>query len=138
MNWEEFNKRLNDLGNWDTYKALTKVGLFLEKEVKQNLTDNDSVVTGTLRRSITNEVKGNTVSVYTNVSYAPYVEYGTGIWAENGDGRQDVPWRYQDAAGNWHSTLGSHPYPFMGPALQENREKINEIIMEEIKKEFTK
>lgn len=41
--------------------------------------------TGTLRRSITSEVKaGNTDvegSVFTPLEYAPYVEYGTGLFA---------------------------------------------------------
>ena len=59
------------------------------------------------------------------------VEYGTGLFAETG-GRVDVPWSYQDDEGNWHTTSGQKPQPFMRPALDENRAKIKQIIKEGI------
>jgi HK97 gp10 family phage protein len=68
--------------------------------------------------------------VFTPLEYAPYVEYGTGKFAVNGDGRKDVPWHYQDDKGEWHTTSGQKPQPFMGPALNENREEILRIIKE--------
>lgn len=83
--------------------------------------------TGELRKSIESKVEDHAGIVFSPLEYAPYVEYGTGLFAENG-GRQDVPWSYQDDKGNWHSTSGQHPMPFMRPALNENREKIIEII----------
>lgn len=88
---------------------------------------------GALRRSITSEVQkagGDIVGVvYTPLEYAPYVEYGTGLFAESG-GRKDVPWHYKDDKGEWHSTSGQHPQPFMRPALDENREQITRLIRE--------
>ena len=91
--------------------------------------------TGALRRSITSEVdigEGGFIEgvVFTPLEYAPYVEYGTGLFAENGNGRQDVPWNYQDDQGHWHSTSGQHPQPFMRPALNESREEILKILKE--------
>lgn len=87
--------------------------------------------TGDLRRSITSEVRGNGDEIegviFTPLEYAPYVEFGTGLFAENG-GRKDVPWNYQDDEGNWHSTSGMKPQPFMRPALDENREEILRIL----------
>lgn len=89
--------------------------------------------TGALRRSITSEVRdsGGEISgvVFTPLEYAPYVEFGTGLFAEKG-GRQDVPWNYQDDEGNWHSTSGQKPQPFLNPALAENRERITRLIKE--------
>jgi HK97 gp10 family phage protein len=89
--------------------------------------------TGELRRSITSEVVTNFNEVegvvFTPLEYAPYVEYGTGLFAESG-GRTDVPWVYQDDKGDWHSTSGQHPQPFMRPALNENREEVMRIIKE--------
>ena len=86
---------------------------------------------GELRRSITSKVDGNTGVIFTPLEYAPYVEYGTGLFAEEG-GRKDVPWNYQDDKGEWHSTSGMHPRPFMRPAFDENREEIKRIIKEEV------
>lgn len=89
--------------------------------------------TGALRRSITSEVSvdSNEISgvVFTPLEYAPYIEYGTGLFAE-GEGRKDVPWCYQDDKGEWHTTSGMHPQPFMRPALEENREDILKILKE--------
>ena len=89
--------------------------------------------TGALRRSITSKVEviddSITGVVYTPLEYAPYVEYGTGLFAEEG-GRMDVPWNYQDDKGVWHSTSGQKPQPYLRPALEENREKINRLFKE--------
>lgn len=83
--------------------------------------------TGALRRSITSkvEITGNEIDgiVYTPLEYAPYVEYGTGLYAENGNGRK-TPWVYMDDKGNYHYTHGQYPHPYMRPALQENKEKV--------------
>ena len=67
--------------------------------------------------------------VYTPLEYAGCVEFGTGLFAENG-GRTDVPWSYQDDKGEWHSTSGMHPHPYMRPALYENRDKIIQTLKE--------
>lgn len=109
--------------------AMGRACAIVERSAKQNAPKGN----GELRRSITskvesdaNEVKG---VVYTTLEYAPYVEYGTGLFAEEG-GRQDVPWSYKDDEGNWHSTSGMKPQPYMRPALDENRERIKRIIEE--------
>ena len=61
------------------------------------------------------------------------VEYGTGLFAESG-GRMDVPWNYQDDEGEWHSTSGQKPQPYMRPALEENKAAIKQILLEELTK----
>lgn len=89
--------------------------------------------TGELRRSIASKIEedGDDLVgvVYTPLEYAPYVEFGTGLFAENG-GRMDVPWNYKDDEGNWHSTSGMKPMPYLRPALNENREEIVRILKE--------
>lgn len=84
--------------------------------------------TGALRRSITYEVESSSSeivgTVFTPLEYAPYVEYGTGLFAENGNGRKDVPWLYKDDKGKTHITSGQHPQPYMRPALEENKDKV--------------
>ena len=91
---------------------------------------------GALRSSITSKVENRNGhiegTIFTPLEYAPYVEYGTGLFAESG-GRKDVPWNYQDDKGEWHSTSGQKPQPFMRPAIEDNRNKIIEILGEGIK-----
>ena len=115
---------LADTANFET--AMGKACALVERSAKQKAPKG----TGELRRSITSKVE-NTADgiqgvVFTPLEYAPYVEYGTGLFAEEG-GRLDVPWNYQDDEGNWHSTSGQKPQPFMRPALNENREEIKRI-----------
>lgn len=119
----------------DKEQAVRSMGIacaFVEGEAKK-LAPKGS---GDLRRSITSkvDVEGRSVigTVFTPLEYAPYVEFGTGLFAEGGNGRKDVPWCYQDDEGEWYSTIGMHPHPFLRPALIENREKIEKILMEGI------
>ena len=109
--------------------AMGKICALVERAAKQKAPKN----TGELRRSITSKVDVGasevTGVIFTPLEYAPYIEYGTGLFAENG-GRKDVPWNYQDDEGNWHSTSGMKPQPYMRPALNENREEILRILKE--------
>lgn len=88
---------------------------------------------GELRRSITSKVEDGEGIVFTPLEYSAYIEFGTGLFAEEG-GRTDVPWAYQDDKGEWHTTSGQAPQPFMRPALDENKEQIIRIIKEGITK----
>lgn len=113
-------------------QALGRACALVERSAKQKAPKGS----GELRRSITSKVTeqdGEMVGVvFTPLEYAPYVEYGTGLFAENG-GRKDVPWHYQDDEGEWHTTSGQHPQPFMRPALDENREEIMRVLKEALK-----
>ena len=123
---EEVLGALDDLADTSNLNAaLGKACALVERSAKQKAPKDK----GDLRRSIASKVEGTEGVVYTPLEYAPYVEYGTGLFAESG-GRQDVPWNYQDDEGNWHSTSGQKPQPYMRPALNENREEILRIIKE--------
>ena len=129
---EEVKEKLESLLDVNNLTdAVGKACALVERSAKQKAPKG----TGELRRSITSKVitEGNNVTgvIYTPLEYAPYVEFGTGLFAENG-GRTDVPWNYQDDKGEWHSTSGMKPQPFMRPALNENREQIKRIIGEAI------
>ena len=106
-------------------KSLETAALLVERSAREKAPKD----TGALRRSIRSKVEGLEGIIYTPLEYAPYIEYGTGLFAE-GNGRKDVPWNYQDDKGNWHSTSGLKPQPFMLPSLDENREKIVHILKE--------
>ena len=127
---EDVLERIEVLGDTkEVAAAMTKATLLVERSAKMKAPKGN----GELGRSITSEVNveadGSVVGiVYTPLEYAPYVEYGTGLFAEAGNGRKDVPWNYQDDEGEWHSTSGQHPRPFMRPALNENREQIIRLL----------
>ena len=123
LKWESVQKQV--------IQALNTSCAIVERSAKEYC----PVDNGELRRSISSTVNESQFQgiVFTPLEYAPYVEYGTGLFAENG-GRKDVPWNYQDEEGNWHSTSGQKPQPFMRPALDVNRDTINELLKEALKK----
>lgn len=98
-------------------KGLEQACLVVERAAKGKA----PVQTGALRSSITHKVSMGSLegTVGTNIAYAPYVEIGTGIYSSMGGGRQGG-WCYVDAAGERHFTMGSHPHPFLKPAMDTN------------------
>lgn len=104
--------------------GLEKCGLAAEKYAKKLC----PVDTGNLRNSISHTVDEQEPAaiIGTNNEYAPYVEFGTGVYAEGGG--RPTPWVYQDAKGNWHYTHGQKAQPFLKPAVAEHADKYREII----------
>lgn len=98
--------------------ALPKIALMVEGEAKKNFNGINQlrVRTGNLRRSIIGAVKGNVVSVGTDVVYGRIHELG-GI----------MP-------GGWKMPKR----PYLAPAFDENENKIEKILMKELRQEWEK
>lgn len=94
---------------------------------------------GNLKGSIHPKVMtvGKTVigKVYTNLSYAPFVEFGTGI---KGNGTypnkdinltyRDTPWVYTpDGGDTFYYTEGQVAQPYMYPAIKQNEKTIKKM-----------
>lgn len=142
--------KLTKLASYEQAKAaITKATLYVEAEAAKLAPKGDD--SGALQQSISSRVDGLKGEVFTPLEYAPYVEYGTGLFATGkGGGRKEVPWVYvegQESSGRAktihtkesaaqavaylrdkgleaYSTYGQKPQPFMRPALDNNREEI--------------
>lgn len=116
-----------------TKRALTIGSSFVEARASENA----PVDTNRLRGSITNVVYDNYALIGTNVEYAPYVEFGTGIYAEKGGGRK-TPWLYEYDGNKGKKglrlTYGIKAQPYLRPALDNNRQKIKQIMALEYEK----
>ena len=116
-----------------TIKGLEKALLFAEGEAKSLC----PVDEGTLRMAMASEVEerdSELVGVlYNTMEYAVYVHQGTGIYAENGEGRK-TPWTWYGESGKWEGrnvTVGQKPTPFMRLAIENNMKHITDIIVAE-------
>ena len=90
--------------------------------------------TGTITHETTIEGRQIVGYVGTPIEYAPYQEYGTGKFAENGAGRK-TPWAYTDErTGETIWTAGNKPHPFLRPALNENQKRVQEILHDAVRK----
>lgn len=111
-------------------RALEVCGLTAEGYAKKLC----PVDTGNLRNSISHLVDQEELAAYvgTDVSYAAYVELGTGIYTQGGGGRP-TPWVYQDEEGNWHWTRGNPAQPFLAPAVKDHAQTYRDIIEGEMR-----
>lgn len=109
-------------------RGLEKCGLAAEGYAKKLC----PVDTGNLRNSITHAVDEDEPAaiIGTNSEYAPYVELGTGKYAEGG---RPTPWAYQDANGKWHWTAGNRAQPYLKPAVADHKQTYQNIIEDAMK-----
>lgn len=84
---------------------------------------------GGLRDSIGYKVDESELVAYvgTNCEYAIYVEFGTGEFAENGNGRKGG-WVYKTPSGEVRFTYGMPPQPYLRPAFRRNQKAIRDIL----------
>jgi HK97 gp10 family phage protein len=137
----ELSDIINDLSRFQTAKTqevkdvIHESALNIQKGAKRRC----PVDTGRLRASIAFEPVGQlglTMQVGTKVKYAPYVEWGTGVFAslEGYQGRQ-TPWRYPATrggalTGEFVYTRGSKPHPFLIPAFEEEKPRFIRAVRE--------
>lgn len=136
-------KKLNSLGvNVEEilYKSIQQQGELVKGDAKELC----PVDTGELREKIykkTKRAKGKIAGVvYTNLDYAPYVEFGTGKVGERTNTNTNVNISYKqdkwkvnipDVGVRW--VEGQPAQPFLYPALKNNEDKILKNIKEDVK-----
>ena len=114
------------------YNALQEAGEIVRKDAVMNIRNNKSVDTGRLMGSITVNVEGNTAEIGTNVEYAPYVEFGTGTKGDKSVAHTTrKSWTYY-SGGQFFTTSGHAPQPFLVPAFKNNRDKIKQLIRQAV------
>ena len=144
--------------------AMGKCCGLVERTAKQKAGGAGIKDTGTLANSIKSKVvvEGGEIKgvVFTPLEYAPYVEYGTGIYAEEGgrsgywvfvkdgtskknDDKEAKTYTLGEAKKimaylrskdlEAYYTNGRKATPFLRPAVEENREKISDILKESIR-----
>lgn len=139
-NVDRLLSRLNNIAKMDLKKTMVQATKVVHAQAK-NLAPVD---TGNLAGSIHQEVKinGKNIAgrVFTNLQYAPYVEFGTG---SNGDGSypyeiegitlsyRNTPWIYTPNGGEtFYYTNGQEAQPYMYPALKQNEKYIRQLFKE--------
>lgn len=122
-------------GNRALSKALKKWGNQIEDEIKRIVVETATIIqteararapvdSGYLRQSIEVEVLngGLTAIVTVDASYSVFIEYGTGIYAKNGNGNKDGWVFYSEKHGEFVFTRGMEAQPFWAPAIEVGRQ----------------
>ncbi len=111
---------------------LPKAGIIVLGEAQRRVRVGDGRLSGSLKYKVLTNEK---VKVGTNLNYAPYVEYGTGVFAEGGKGRK-TPWTYFTEKYGFVTTKGMKAQPYLRPALDLNRKRLVKLWGETYKKVF--
>lgn len=100
-------------------KGLELGSQIVENDAKRGCPVND----GVLRSSIIHQVDADNgkAIIGSNCEYAPYVHFGTGIYAQNG---RQTPWMYTTSDGETYTTVGQKPNPFLQDAIDNNLDNI--------------
>lgn len=112
-------------------KGVTKAVEYVESQAVLNAPVDSGALSQSIDHSVDSNSKEVTGEVGTNSEYFIYVEKGTGEHATNGMGRK-TPWRFQLPNGDWITTRGQKPQPFLEPAFKNNVNRIDEFIKSEL------
>jgi HK97 gp10 family phage protein len=123
--------RLKENVNESMAKAIGMGSLYVVNTMKELAPVN----TGALWKSIDAEIVENKdgqvvakVGPTKDIEYAKYLEYGTGLYAENGQGRQTRWVYFNKYLQKFFSTIGMKPRKFIYPALQRNAKKLQNLV----------
>lgn len=103
VKFEDYSSRCKDELRQAGIKWLHECGMVLIKQI----TDIYRVDTGQTKNSFDYIVDDDALemTIGSPMENAIWEEFGTGIYAENGNGRKSS-WTYKDVKGNWHKTKG--------------------------------
>ncbi|WP_397537872.1 HK97-gp10 family putative phage morphogenesis protein [Rummeliibacillus pycnus] len=121
-------------GSKELERAINKWSEKIEKEVKRIIHETAMLIqsearalapesSGFLRQSIVvdTSVDGLTALISVGADYGIYIEYGTGIYATNGNGRKDGWVFYDERYGEFVFTKGMKAHPYWFPAIEIGR-----------------
>lgn len=116
--------RLNKISDVNINESVKQATTFVHAQAKALAPVDTGALAGSIHMDVKNSGKTIEGRVYTNLQYAPYVEFGTGI---RGNGSypytlKDIKLEYKD---NWQ---GMNAQPYMYSALKRSEKYITEMI----------
>ena len=103
VEFKDYSIKVKAKMNDTAVSFLEEAGGELQSEVKRNTRVDTGQTKGSWQYVVDESELSCTVG--SDSENAIWEEFGTGIYALNGDGRK-TPWKYQSADGKWHTTKG--------------------------------
>lgn len=160
---KELDRKLAMLGDISIRTGVSKGIQHVQGVAKENCPVNDGELKNSILTSVQEQGDSTIGSCYTNKSYGPYVELGTGPqgqanhigispnvdvaysqspwWIHESqidrNAAEKYHWFYIDTQeGRFYQCSGQAAQPFLYPALKNNKDTITGIIRDELKKEI--
>ena len=114
-------------------KVLKNSAMTIQKNAISNLTNNGSVNTGHLRRSISTNMGDMEATIHTsNLKYAPMVEFGTRPHIIRAKNKKALYWKGAAHPVKQVNHPGSKAKPYLIPAFEKEKEQFLEKLKEVI------
>ncbi|MBQ6546472.1 MAG: HK97 gp10 family phage protein [Bacilli bacterium] len=136
---ESLTRKLNNISQTEKVKeTMNNAVLLVHAQAKTLAPVDKGALAGSIRPKVITEGKKIIGKVYTNLSYAPFVEFGTGIKGTGTYPNKNVtltyrstPWVYTpDDGETFYYTEGQVAQPYMYPAIKRNERKIKTMFKE--------
>lgn len=141
-------KRLNKIAEMDLKDKMVQATTVVHAQAKLLAPVDTGNLAGSIHMEVKKKDKNLEGRVFTNVQYAPYVEFGTGI---KGNGSypykikglnlsyRDSPWVFTpDGGETFYRTKGQVAHPYMYPALKQNEKYIKQLFKDGVKDNLSK
>lgn len=147
-NIDRLNYKFNNLANLDVKKVVIDATKIVHAQAKELAPVDSGNLKGSIHFDVKSKSEGVEGRVYTNLQYAPYVEFGTG---KKGNGTykykikgislayRNTSWTYTpDGGETFYRTNGQVAQPFMYPALKNNEKYIKSLFKTKIQDKIAK
>lgn len=142
---DRLTRKFNNIANMNMREAVNDATELVHGQAKELAPVGDTGnLAGSIHMQVKNTGKETQGRVYTNLEYAAYVEFGTGI---KGNGTypykveglsltyRDKGWAYFDEdKGEWIYTKGQAAQPYMYPALANHKKTIEKMLKNAVSK----
>lgn len=136
---DSLTHKLNNISRTEQVKkTMNRAVLLVHAQAKLGAPVDKGDLAGSIHPKVITE--GSTIigKVYTNLGYAPFVEFGTGIKGNGTYPNKDIelsyrstPWVYTPNDGeDFYYTEGQVAQPYMYPAIKQNERKIKSMFKE--------
>lgn len=135
-------KRLNKIAEMDIQKRMVEATKVVHAEAKNLAPVDTGNLAGSIHMEVKKQGKNYQGRVFTNVTYAPFVEFGTGI---KGNGTypyklknitlvyKNKKWLAHIPKIGWRYVSGQVAQPYMYPALKHNEKYVRQILSQGVK-----
>lgn len=121
LKFDDNSVQVKDALNDAAISFLEEAGGEIEAQTKRNCRVDTGKTKGSFRHVVNEEEL--ICSIGSDYQNALWEEFGTGIYAVEGNGRK-TPWVYKDADGKFHKTKGKKPKRMLFSAFQMLKGKI--------------
>ena len=141
---DRLTQKFNNIANMNLQSAVKEATKLVHGQAKELAPVDSGNLAGSIHMQVKNDGDDVQGRVYTNLEYAAYVEFGTGI---TGNGTypyqvkglsleyRDKGWAYFDEdAGEWIYTKGQEAQPYMYPALSNHKKTIEKMMKDAVSK----